>query len=945
MIRVIIMIVLFSLTLFAIITIGSGCPSFKDEIPKTFSKSLIIHGCESCNPMEGEGEIPFEGEGELQEGEKEGEHSEGEGEINEGEGEFREGEREGEIVIEGEAEGEEGEVLAEGEVESEGEIVEGEGEFQEGESEGEIVFEGEGEFQEGESEGEIVVEGEGEIFEGEDEGEIVVEGEGELVEGEVEGEIEGEPIEGEGKPEILLIDPEVNTVECGTYFIDPGAIARDVDGSPLDIISSISMNGEPVAEIISDLATVGMVYSITYSAQTRAEGEINISRTITVEDTLPPIIEPAKIQNHPPFEYGYRAFIPAWPFPSDDHIYIVSCMADWANIDAGLALDSCGMNSPLDYWSGIVTTVRLVNNLLQVVRDDSGNEIILDVGVFMNYPGLYRLDYTARDTAGNTSTLERARYVRVLETTLVPFVSGIGLPLAEALTILESANLTAEISEVYDDGAQTGAVISQSPEGNTDVPCGSTVNLTVSMGPCIVPNITGQTGTDAIALIETAGFTIGSVDMIPSNAPRDSVIEQVPAFETRVPCGFPVNIVLSEGSCNMPDVIGETEENALSAIEDAGFKDVELTEVWASAPAGEVLNQFPVPGSFECDLHVELTVSFGPEPRIELNEISPGIAECGNLWIDVGARVLAGDEVIYEPLYADMVGYWLDTEWIEIEVNTDTLTSDHSPYYARYHYDYDQPASNEQGQLEKTRLIEVNDTKGPQVVVTDNPSYFNPELGNYVYPIGCAEYGNWSEVEAVFGIELLKVDDLCEGVLPRESVNVVIGRWYPEVENPQSPGESLFLSLDELGLNENTWTNAPGIYVMAYVVRDRKSNKGSSGRIVSVCEIPKTGVAGIGLYGDDPMVVDDGSTWDAVRPVIDSYEYIPPAGAYAWDDDELNTALAIESEILADSLGNEILFTDVLDMENTPYLVTYSSINTTNAGIPLSISRQIVLKD
>ena len=88
---------------------------------------------------------------------------------------------EGEIILEGEGEGE---VILEGEGES---VTEGEA-IPEGEGEGAVILEGEGEsvtegeaIPEGEGEGEVVLEGEGEIL---------LEGEGEVL---VEGEIGGQP--------------------------------------------------------------------------------------------------------------------------------------------------------------------------------------------------------------------------------------------------------------------------------------------------------------------------------------------------------------------------------------------------------------------------------------------------------------------------------------------------------------------------------------------------------------------------------------------------------------------------------------------------------------------------------------------------------------------------------------------------------------------------------
>ena len=195
-------------------------PSHLYRVPGTYTISL--HVWDACGAhkvyksfvtvleavVEGEGEIPAEGEGEvLPEGEGEV-PVEGEGEVlPEGEGEVP-AEGEGEVLPEGEGEilpEGEGEILPEGEGEAlpegEGEVLpEGEGEIVP-EGEGEILPEGEGEILP-EGEGEVLPEGEGEVLP-EGEGEVLPEGEGEILpegEGEVLPEGEGEvPAEGEGE--------------------------------------------------------------------------------------------------------------------------------------------------------------------------------------------------------------------------------------------------------------------------------------------------------------------------------------------------------------------------------------------------------------------------------------------------------------------------------------------------------------------------------------------------------------------------------------------------------------------------------------------------------------------------------------------------------------------------------------------------------------------------
>lgn len=755
------------------------------------------------------------------------------------------------------------------------------------------------------------------------------------------------PVEGEAEAQIMLNEPEVTTAECGSAFVDPGATAQDTDGTPLDVNTVITLGGVPVDEIISGMDTVGSVYLITYSAQPSAGNPITVTRTVTVVDTQPPMITPAAIQTFGLFEFGYRDFVIHWLWPAYYHVHEISCSADWANIDSGTALDACGVDGPVDYWDDVEVTVRLLHDWFQVQQDEYGNDITVDLAEFTNYPGLYRLDYVVTDAAGNTGVydaVEYMRYVEVLDTTLVPFVGGYALPVADAVAMIEAVSLVPEITEEHND-LPAGTVISQTPAGGEEVPCGSVVQLMVSLGPCFVPNLSGMTQQEAEAAIEAAGYVVGSVDTAPSTAPEGTVILQFPNAGDPVACGTSVTITLSEGACVMPDVAGEPVADALAAIEAAGFTNITVIETWDATASGRVISQLPVPGMTECNTPVQVTISLGSEPEImTLYGETPDTAECGLHWVDPGADVYGGGSVINGPIYA-VVEYQSGEVWVPIDPASDTLLTANSPYRATYRYEYDQPGTEEPGLLEEVRMIEVLDTLPPQLTLLDNPSYVEPESGIPVYLAGCAEYTHWDEVAAAFSTELVEIYDQCDGYLPVANIEVDLTRIYPGYENPVWPGELYGVTLESLGLDEHTWLNAPGVYFAGWYITDASGNRGVEARFMVICAITETNIAGIGLYGASPMTVETGSTWEAVRPEVSSHNFLPAAGAYAWDDDPLNTPLEIVSEVLTDKNEGVTPFTEALNTDNAPYTVTYTSANTTNGETPLTVTREILVSE
>src|SRR5689334_4991229 len=94
---------------------------------------------------------------------------------------------------------------------------------------------------------------------------------------------------------------------------------------------------------------------------------------------------------------------------------------------------------------------------------------------------------------GSTVTLTIAHGA---DTVGVPAV--VGLPLAQALAKLRAAGLQASEKRVFGD-KPAGQVIAQTPGGGRELKKGSTVVVNVSRGakPVAVPNVVGQTQTDA----------------------------------------------------------------------------------------------------------------------------------------------------------------------------------------------------------------------------------------------------------------------------------------------------------------------------------------------------------------------------------------------------------------------------------------------------------------
>lgn len=109
----------------------------------------------------------------------------------------------------------------------------------------------------------------------------------------------------------------------------------------------------------------------------------------------------------------------------------------------------------------------------------------------------------------------------------------------------------------------------------------------------LVPDVKGQTRTDAIATLESSGFRAVPE---PSDAADDwKVSEQDPAAFAIADCGSEVRITLSSGQVEVPNVVGQSADVAQAEIEEQGLV-VEVDDAAVSQPA-EVSDQDPAAGT------------------------------------------------------------------------------------------------------------------------------------------------------------------------------------------------------------------------------------------------------------------------------------------------------------------------------------------------------------
>jgi serine/threonine-protein kinase len=131
-----------------------------------------------------------------------------------------------------------------------------------------------------------------------------------------------------------------------------------------------------------------------------------------------------------------------------------------------------------------------------------------------------------------------------------------------------------------------------------------------------VPNVIGLAYSDAVRQLEQVGFVAERGEQRFHNAaPRGSVLDQQPAPGTDETPGTRVLLIVSAGQRigTIPGVIGMTREQALSALETAGFRVGQVAERASNEPRGAVIDSRPRPGvQAPMPSDVALVVSAGP---------------------------------------------------------------------------------------------------------------------------------------------------------------------------------------------------------------------------------------------------------------------------------------------------------------------------------------------
>jgi eukaryotic-like serine/threonine-protein kinase len=201
-----------------------------------------------------------------------------------------------------------------------------------------------------------------------------------------------------------------------------------------------------------------------------------------------------------------------------------------------------------------------------------------------------------------------------------PTASQVSIPIVKGQTAdaakakLEAQGLKVNEVGEYSSDVDKGTVIDTDPAAGQQVAKGSTVELKVSKGvkQVVVPDVIGSTADEAKQTMESNGLR-ASVVFVVSSKEQEKVFQSKPTAGSKVDEGSIVKIYVPKQQTDVPDVTGQTLENATETLRGAGFKVKTTQQPSQDVPEGSVISQSPRSGSkLTPGMTITLVVSSGP---------------------------------------------------------------------------------------------------------------------------------------------------------------------------------------------------------------------------------------------------------------------------------------------------------------------------------------------
>jgi beta-lactam-binding protein with PASTA domain/predicted Ser/Thr protein kinase len=198
--------------------------------------------------------------------------------------------------------------------------------------------------------------------------------------------------------------------------------------------------------------------------------------------------------------------------------------------------------------------------------------------------------------------------------TPIPVPTLTGLTQTQAVARLEKGKLSALITQEASN-LKEGIVVRTDPPAGKLVKTGSEVTVVVSSGTAhvTIPDVSGKSKDAAKQVLSQAGLTVTEItNQVPGNGiNKGLVVDTDPAAGQTVPRKTEVTLQISSGKVTIPDVVGKTKDEAVTALNAAGVDNgsILIVLVPSEQPENQVIGQDPTAGPQPSIKQVKLLVA------------------------------------------------------------------------------------------------------------------------------------------------------------------------------------------------------------------------------------------------------------------------------------------------------------------------------------------------
>ncbi len=175
-----------------------------------------------------------------------------------------------------------------------------------------------------------------------------------------------------------------------------------------------------------------------------------------------------------------------------------------------------------------------------------------------------------------------------------------GMTEAQAKSVLEGLGLQlGEVGYQYieEEEEEAGIVVSQDPEWGTMLARGEKVNVTVTR-ELRMPEVVGMSRAEAENALKDAGVSVIEIQNVPvdDEDKANTVLSQSPAAGRLISLNTSVKLEVGveQKRVAVPEVVGDSRENAEKKLKDAGFQVEVLEEPSSEVEEGYVIRQSPL---------------------------------------------------------------------------------------------------------------------------------------------------------------------------------------------------------------------------------------------------------------------------------------------------------------------------------------------------------------